>query len=560
VAVNHLKRILLALLATLLVAAMVLPQAAVQAQSTPQLSVNSRYILNRYGFAVVQVTVTAANNGSSPVQAVGPGGIGIGLGNLTSHVVGANVSAGYQWTNSSSDGTYQITGGNSVPAGGNTTFSLTALVTGVASETGNGSLRVLILTSPYVSERLSSLTSVISMPASTEFTSAPAGFGQNFVGANVTYTKSESKLSPVASTQYSMIKQITLEDFHPLDVYYASRIISIGSGGNPVVQDTISFRNLGTTPIQTLTVAPLTTSAGKLTIEPASEPPLLSPATVSMSSYGIDLTNTRVGYPIQPGANYTIVYLYALAPKYYNVSGGTVSFRIPLASPITDFTRSYTIQMSLPPGAKPTQQGSSAVTLSDVSPLKAGSLSMGYFLSVGWGLNAGVPLASVLFVVLLLGLFLSRTTSTEEEETEEESATDRASAMIQAFEDKTSLINQLFAEIPNSDPNERSKAYFDELRGRLDTYRNKALQRLNEVKQKATSQKFFDILNQLHTTEREVDRAAKDTLNLYEQYYMNRMRKEVFDRLLPSYKKRLAKGLEQLSEELHVVQRESKLL
>jgi hypothetical protein len=287
---------------------------------------------------------------------------------------------------------------------------------------------------------------------------------------------------------------------------------------------------------------------------------LLNPATVSLSSDGIDLTNTRVGYPVQPGANYTIVYTYPLASQYYNVSGGSVSFRIPLAPPITAFVGSYIIQMSLPPGAKATQQGSSTVTLADVSPVKTGTLALGYGLSLGWGLTSGVPLASVLFVIMLLGLFISRAASTTEEETEEESATDRASAMIQAFEDKTSLINQVFVEIPASDPNERNKAYFDELRGRLDTYRSRALQRLNEMKQKAASQKFFDILNQLHTTEREVDRAAKDTLNLYEQFYTNRMRKEVFDRLLPSYKKRLEKGLEQLSEELHVVQRESKAL
>jgi hypothetical protein len=191
--------------------------------------------------------------------------------------------------------------------------------------------------------------------------------------------------------------------------------------------------------------------------------------------------------------------------------------------------------------------------------LVSGVLVTGYTISVGWALASGVPAATAIFAVLLLALFASRT-STTEEESEEESATDRASAMIKAFEDKTSLINQLFSEIPNADPNERNKAYFDGVRGRLDTYRSRALQRLNEVKQKSTTQKFFDLLNQLHTTEREVDRAAKDTINLYEQFYTNRMRKEVFDRLLPSYRKRLEKALDQLSEELHVAQREAKLL
>ena len=38
------------------------------------------------------------------------------------------------------------------------------------------------------------------------------------------------------------------------------------------------------------------------------------------------------------------------------------------------------------------------------------------------------------------------------------------------------------------------------------------------------------------------------------------MRKEVYDRLLPQYTKRLERALNQLSDELHTVQRESKLL
>jgi hypothetical protein len=544
-----LRRILFALLVALLVASAAAPLTPAMAQSSARVNVVSRYELNRYGFAVLDFTVTAKGG-----QAAGPGGFSIGLGNLSSYAVGANVSAGFQWTNSS--GSYVVTGSGSA---GNSSFTLTVLLNHIVSQTANGSLRVLLLTSPSTGQEVNSLQSLILMPPSTQLVTAPAGFAQNFAGGNVTYARTEGNLTAMASTQYSVIRQITLEDFHPLDVYYASRVISVGPSGNPIVTDTVSFKNLGTEAIQTLTVAPLTSPSGRITIEPASEPPLLNPATISLSSDGIDLTNTRVGNPIQPGANYTIVYLYALGSSYYNVTGGSVSFRIPSAPPIAAFVRSYTIQLSLPPGVRANGQGS-AVTLAQVNPLSTGTVSMGYSLSVGWGLNGGVPLASVLFVIALLGLFLSRATSTEEEETEEESATDRASAMIQAFEDKTSLINQLFTEIPNSDPNERSKAYFDELRARLDAYRGRALQRLNEVKQKSTSQKFFDILNQLHTTEREVDRAAKDTLNLYEQFYMNRMRKEVFDRLLPSYKKRLEKGLEQLSEELHIVQRESKLL
>jgi len=49
-------------------------------------------------------------------------------------------------------------------------------------------------------------------------------------------------------------------------------------------------------------------------------------------------------------------------------------------------------------------------------------------------------------------------------------------------------------------------------------------------------------------------------LNLYEQYYTRRMRQETFEKLLPSYRKRLESALNQLSDQLNLTQREAKML
>ena len=551
------KRTLLVLIVVVALAAAALPQSAVYSQSAPQVSVHSRYVLDRYGFATDTVTVKVKNNGTDTIKATGSGGIEIGFGsNLTSLIVDANLTSGYNWSNSSSNGNFLITGGVTVPAGNSTSFALTVLFGDVVSRASNGSLQVVVLASPYVSTKLTELNSIVQMPTSTTLVHAPKGFAQTYTGTNATYARTQDNLTTTsASDLLCMIEQYSLQDLHPLVVYSASRVISFGIGGTPQVQDTISFENLGTTEIETLYVAPLASSDASVIVEPAGEPPLLNPASVSLTNFGIDLTTAQGENPVPVSGNYTMVFQYPLDQKYFKVSGDSVSLQIPRAPPITTYVKSYTIRLSLPEGTKVVWSGPVGVTLTAKSPF-----DVGYTLSIGWALNAGVPGASVLFVVLLLGLFISKTTTTEEEETEEETATERASAMIKAFEDKTSLINQLLAEIPNANPSERDKAYFDELRARLDAYRSRALQRLNEVKQKSTTQKFFDLLSQLHTTEREVDRAAKDTLNLYEQYYTNRMRKEVFDRLLPSYRKRLEKALDQLSEELHGAQREAKLL
>jgi hypothetical protein len=335
-------------------------------------------------------------------------------------------------------------------------------------------------------------------------------------------------------------------------------MITISANGNPVVRDTLSFKNDGTAQLSTLTVAPLTSSSTQITMVPPSSPPLLSPVSVGLISDGIDLTNSALGLAVASGANLTISYEYPLAQRFYNVSGGVVSLSIPTSPPIAAFVKSCSIGFSFPPGVRLVR--GSPQTLSNVTPFQVGTAIMSYSLSVGWALGSGVPIASLLFVLVLAGLFAARTGMGAEEEEEEESATERVTDMIKAFEEKTSLINGLFEEIPTAEPSELGKTYFDELRVRLDTFRGRALQRLNDMKQKSTTQKFFELLNQIHNTEREVDRAARDMLNLYEQFYTKRMRKEVFDRLLPNYKKRLEKALNQLSDELNIAQRESKLL
>jgi len=288
----------------------------------------------------------------------------------------------------------------------------------------------------------------------------------------------------------------------------------------------------------------------------------VSPVSLSLISDSIDLTQLAFGYPnngVAAGGNFSITYEYPLGSSHYTVSGGQVKITLPETLPINAFVDSYTIELSLPHGA--VSSGPALTTFSGVTPWQTGQESYSYGLSVGWAIDDGVPLATIVFAVLLIGLFASRTTTAEaEEEEEEESSSELAATMIKVFDEKTNLISSLWPEIESKDPNELDKEYFDELRTRLDTFRNRALQRLNEVKQKSTSQKFYDVVNQIHQTEREVDRAAKDKLNLYQQYYTRQMRKEVFERLLPQYNRRLERALNQLSDELHTVQREAKLL
>jgi hypothetical protein len=529
-----------------------------QAQGAPKISVSSVYTLNRYGFATINESVTFSNNGTSAVSVPA---ITFGFGNLSSDIV-AQKLFGSQFAVSSQGGSYTVSG-PSVQAGSTSTFKLSLLVNGAVSKGKNGTLEVLTLSTPSISPTVDSLSNKVVMPLSTSFRSAPLGLKANLTGSSNVYFSSASETAPAAAvTSVRAIRTSSVQDFNPLVVYYASRTISPASNGDPLVTDKVEFQNMGATPMASLYVNLLGPVGTKVTILSSTEPRLINPVTTVLSSGAIDLSAFAIGYPnngVPSGYNFSVTLQYPLGSSYYSVSGGKVTVNIPDTPPIAAFVSSYAITMSLPKGAIASQ--STPTSLTGVSPWQGGTTTFSYGLSIGWAIDAGVPAASIVFILLLIGLFAARTTQAEtEEEGEEESSSEMASTMIGSFDEKTTLINSLWPEIEGQDPNEINKEYFDELRGRLDTFRNRALQRLNEVKQKSTSKKFFEVVNQIQVTEREVDRAAKDKLNLYQQYYLRQMRKEVYDRLLPQYTKRLDRALNQLSDELHVVQREAKLL
>jgi hypothetical protein len=528
--------------------------------SGARVSVRSVYTLDRYGLVTVNESVKFTSNQTSEVQIPA---LTFGLGNLSSYVKNYTLTgSGFTLAAPpSTGGPYTVSSAQSIQPGGNATFVLSALLSGAVTRTTNGSLRVLTLSSPSISSKVDSLLNVVQMPTSTSFKAAPQGLTASITGSNNTYSSKASEATPGAVTSVSTIATSSAQDFNPLHVFDAVRSVSADSRGNPVVTDTIEFQNLGTTPLSTLYIQPLAPTSAKVVVQTLTEPRLVSPVSLSLITDSIDLTQLAFGYPnngVAAGENFSITYQYPLGSSHYTVSGGQVKVNIPETPPIKAFIDSYTIRLSLPHGA--VSSGPTLTTLSSVTPWRTGMESYSYGLSVGWAIDDGVPLATIVFGVLLIGLFASRTTAEAEEEEQEESSSELAATMIKSFEEKTNLIASLWPEIESKDPNEIDKEYFDELRTRLDTFRSRALQRLNEVKQKSTSQKFYDVVSQIHQTERELERAAKDKLNLYQQYYTRQMKKDVFDRLLPQYTKRLERAQNQLSDELHTVQREAKLL
>jgi hypothetical protein len=435
-------------------------------------------------------------------------------------------------------------------------------VIGDISVKTNSSTGILVLEYPSLNLQVNTFNVLIQMPTSTSISPLPQGWTSNQSSASMTtYKRTFSGFSPVnPHAILGTLQSSTSMDFHPIHVYSASRIVTAASNGSPQVQDSITLKNSGSSDLSSLHLATLNSST-RVTIIPSMSPPLLNPTSLTLSNGVIDLTRNPF-VAIQPGRNFTLTVAYALPAKFYTVSGGSVRVDLPLTPPIAAPVDAFTLSMSLPNGLRATQAQPRVVQ--NATPITSGRQTFVYSLTLGWASDRAIPAASVIFVAALIAFFVSVERQEREEAEGEEKegghVTGDIPDMIKAFEEKVDLVNTILREVPKEDPNNLNKAYFVDLRSRVDTFRSRALQRLNDAKQKSTAQRFSEQLTRIHDVEREVDRATRDILNLYEQYYMKRMRQETFEKLLPSYRKRLEAALNQLSDQLNLAQREAKML
>ncbi len=531
------------------------------AQGSSVVTLSNQYIIGRYGFAVINETVTFNNTSSATVQIPSPLRVGLPTA-IASRLTGdysvtgngfSLISAGLN----GSDFLFSVTPNQAtLQPGTASSFSVKGLAKNIANVTSSA-LSIVILRSPSTNFGVDILKVTIQMPSSTFLSPIPAGFASGTVGGLPSYKNSTTPSKTLSASGISAsVQQQSAMDFYPLHVFAAKRTITASSNGTPEVQDFLSLKNVGTLAISSLRLSLLTASPS-VTVVPSGSPPLLNPTLATLTSGAIALTGAPFQSPVAPGRNFTATILYNLQSSDFSTSGGQVSITIPRTPPIAAPVDTYTLTMSLPNGLRATQVQTKV--LQDASPLTQGTSNFAYSITLGWASDRAIPAASVIFFAALIGFFIS-SQKTEETEEEEGDMSEHASDLVKAFEAKTDLINGLFEQIQKEDKSNLNKAYFDELRSRLDAFRSRALQRLNEAKQKSATKKFLALLNQLHDAEREVDRASKDMLNLYEQYYMKRMREETFQKLQPNYNKRLGSAVNHLSDLLNVAQREAKLL
>lgn len=556
-------RRLLALVVVLLLMAPFIPAASAQAGTGPNVTLTSQYILNGFGFVVLNETVTFSNNGTASVQIPA---VQLGLpDSVAAHSPGFILSSNDKYSLSSSDSgnvtTFMITPQSPTLAPGTSSSvsvkgyvsNLLNIKPGVASN-----MTALVLLSPSLNQQVVTLNQDVLVPSGGTIKPVPSGFISAPASSAQIYALTQSNVTPTIQTDNVTFADTSQATWTPVQLYSVTRTIVASSNGVPLVQDRVSLRNLASYSITSLPVRTLG-AVSNVTILPSSAVPTINPTPISLTGGDLNIASVPFSAQIKAGDNFTFTLSYALPKSEITTSGSTVSVTIPYLLTVQAIAQNYIVSLALPSGMHAV--GPSKVVTENATSLQQGTLSLKYTISPGWGADQAVPAAALVFAASFIVLaFAGAQTATKKEEEDEdvEVLGERLGDLIKALEEKISLFQQFQEDVAQKPQGTVARAEFNRIKNELDALKTRATGRLNAVRQVAESQRYIDLLNQLQEAEREEDRATKDLLNLYDQYQSRRMREETFRRLLPNYRKRVDSATNRLSDLLNLAQREGK--
>lgn len=552
--------------ALLFAAPLFVPHAAAQSPTSPNITLTSQYELNAFGFVLINETLSFSNNGTSSVQIPT---VHLGLpDSVVSHASGFAVFSNDKYTESSSDNgsitTFAIApSSSSLAAGASSTVSLKGYASGLVNltigKTGNWTMPILL--GPSLDQKVTTLNQEVIVPSGGTITPVPTGFISAPASTSQIYAATVTNVTPSLSIQTVKFADTDEATWTPVQLYSVIRTIVAGSNGVPQVQDRVSLRNIGGYAITNLPISTLVPGLTEVTILPSSDVPTVNPTLITLTNGAINIGTAPFSGQISPSDNFTFTMAYPLPKADISTSGNAVSVMVPYGLPIAGIAQNYTVALALPTGMHAV--GESKVVTKDATSLVQGAIDLKYTISPGWGSSQVVPAAALLFAATFIVLAFTGTQTLtrkkkEDEDEEGEELGERLADLIKALEDKIALFQQFQDDMAKKSQGTVTRSDFNKIKNELDAVKTRAMNRLNAVRQVAETQRYIELLNQLQDAEREEDRAAKDLLNLYDQYQSKRMREETFRRLLPNYRKRVDVATNRLSDLLNLAQREGK--
>ena len=250
----------------------------------------------------------------------------------------------------------------------------------------------------------------------------------------------------------------------------------------------------------------------------------------------------RVGIP--EGQSADITFVYALPEAYINHNFNSITVTIPIESPLFTISDKYSIVINSPDSFS-IKTKSMITEFKDREQLSGKNITIEITPTLSWASMSIIPISSLIFITIFLGLSIYKEKPKEEEEKE---IVKKTRELLAKYSEKITYEKNIFSRLINLSSEKVQQEYLSNIKNELTSIKNRYANILGQLKREISdldnTQK--EKINKINQLEQSLERDIFQITKSYEQLNHENINKNDFEKRINQLQKDVEKRINEI--------------
>ena len=250
----------------------------------------------------------------------------------------------------------------------------------------------------------------------------------------------------------------------------------------------------------------------------------------------------RVGIP--EGQSADITFVYALPEAYINHNFNSITVTIPIESPLFTISDKYSIVINSPDSFS-IKTKSMITEFKDREQLSGKNITIEITPTLSWASMSIIPISSLIFITIFLGLSIYKEKPKEEEEKE---IVKKTRELLARYSEKITYEKNIFSGLINLSSEKVQQEYLSNIKNELTSIKNRYANILGQLKREISdldnTQK--EKINKINQLEQSLERDIFQITKSYEQLNHENINKNDFEKRINQLQKDVEKRINEI--------------
>ena len=251
----------------------------------------------------------------------------------------------------------------------------------------------------------------------------------------------------------------------------------------------------------------------------------------------------RVGIP--EGQSADITFVYALPEAYINHNFNSITVTIPIESPLFTISDKYSIVINSPDSFS-IKTKSMITEFKDREQLSGKNITIEITPTLSWASMSIIPISSLIFITIFLGLSIYKEKPKEEEE--EKEIVKKIRELLEKYSEKITYEKNIFSGLINLSSEKVQQEYLSNIKNELTSIKNRYANVLGQLKREISdldnTQK--EKINKINQLEQSLERDIFQITKSYEQLNHENINKNDFEKRINQLQKDVEKRINEI--------------